>query len=228
MFQNLFDFFVATLVDEDGYVSYAPTTAGNIALFLLILLLFIAMAAFSGYKRKTRIKQLAFSAMGVTLAVVTSLFPLYKFPFGGSITLFSMFFICFVGHLYGAKAGIITGISYGFINLILGPYIIHPMQLLLDYPIAFGALGLAGIFSNSKYGLVKGYLLGILGRYIASSLSGYIFFASYAPEGWNPIVYTLVYNIGYIGPEVLLTVIFLVIPPVQNALKQVKQMAVEE
>lgn len=223
MFQKLFDFFVVTL--EDG--SYAPTSAGNVALFVIIALLFIGMATFGGLKAKTRIKQLAFSAMAVTLAVVTSMFPLVSFPFGGSITLFSMFFICLIGYLYGAKAGIITGISYGFINLIMHPYVIHPVQLLLDYPIAFGCLGLAGLFASKKYGIMKGYLVGVFARYLCSSLSGYIFFASYAPKGWNSIVYTLVYNIGYMGPEVLLTIVFLVIPPIQNALKQVKRMAAE-
>jgi thiamine transporter len=227
MFQKLFDFFVLT-VNDDGYISYAPTTAGNIALFLLILLLFIGMAAFSGYKRKTRIKQLAFSAMAVTLAVVTSLYPLFRLPFGGSVTLFSLFFICFIGYLYGTKAGIITGISYGFINLIINPYVIHPIQLLLDYPIAFAALGLAGIFAKSKYGIIKGYLIGVFGRYIAAVLSGYIFFGSYAWKGWNPLPYSFVYNIGYLGPEVAITLILLAIPPVRNALNQVKRMAVEE
>ncbi len=226
MFLSIFDFLVQQ-VDYEGEISYVPTLAGNIALFLLVVVMFIAMAAFAGQKSKTRVKQLAFCAMAVTLSVVTSLFPLFKFPFGGSITLFSMFFICYIGYLYGAKAGIVTGIAYGLINLILGPYVIHPVQMLLDYPIAFGCLGLAGIFSNSKYGVIKGYFLGVFGRYLASSLSGFIFFASYAPEGMNPIVYSLSYNIGYLGPELVLTIVFLMIPPVQNALKQVKRMAVE-
>lgn len=224
MFQKVFDFFV--YYDEKAG-SFNPTTAGNIALFIVVALLLLAMAVFSGYKTKTRVKQLAFSAMAVTLAVVTSTFPIVKFPFGGSITIFSMFFICFVGYLYGTKAGIITGIAYGLINLITGPFVIHPVQLLLDYPIAFAGLGLAGVFSKSKYGLIKGYLLGVFGRYICHVLSGFIFFASYAPKGMHPLIYSLTYNIGYLGPEALVTVIFLLIPPVRNALIQVKKMAAE-
>lgn len=227
MLQNVFNFLVST-VKEDGSVSYYPTAAGNVVLFLLVAILFIAMAAFSGNAKKTRAKQLAFSAMAVTLAVVTSFIKFASLPFGGSITLFSMFFICLIGYLYGTKTGILTGIAYGFISLILGPYIVHPVQLLLDYPIAFGCLGLAGVFSNSKYGIVKGYVLGVFGRYVCHVISGYIFFASYAPKGMNPMVYTLGYNATYIVPEAAATIILLFIPPIQNALKQVKRMAVEE
>lgn len=223
MFQRIFDFFVQKV--EDG--SFVPTTAGNVGLFLLVVLLLLVMAVISGHKAKTKAKQLVFSAMAVTIAVVTSMFPLFSFPFGGSITLFSMFFICFIGYLYGVKVGIITGIAYGFLNLILHPYIVQPVQMLLDYPIAFGSLGLAGLFSNSKYGVMKGYLLGVFGRYICSVLSGVVFFASYAPKGMNPIIYSLGYNIGYMGPEVAITFILLLLPTVFDAFKQIKRMAVE-
>ena len=225
MFQKVFDFFVSTVV-EDGSTSYYPTTAGNIALIVIVVLLFLAIAAFAG-NGKMRIKQLAFSAMAVALTVVTSFIKFGRLPYGGSITLLSMFFICLVGYLYGVKAGIVAGIAYGFIDLILGPYIVHPVQLFLDYPIAFGCLGLAGIFANAKNGILKGYILGVIGRYLCHVISGYIFFASYAPEDMNSLLYTFVYNASYIMPEMIITIVLLLIPPVQNALKQVKRIAME-
>lgn len=54
--------------------------------------------------------------------------------------------------------------------------------MLLDYILGFGALGLSGVFSKSKHGLVKGYIIGVIGRFICSFLSGWIFFAVYTPE----------------------------------------------
>ena len=51
-------------------------------------------------------KQLVFCAISIALAFVTSYIKFARLPFGGSITLFSMFFICFAGYLYGAKVGI--------------------------------------------------------------------------------------------------------------------------
>lgn len=228
MFQKVLEFLTTKEVYSEVEVYYKPTLAGNIALFLIIVVLFIAMAAFTGSKKKIQVKQLAFSAMAVTLAVVTSTFMKFaQLPYGGSITFFSMLFICIIGYLYGTKAGIITGIAYGFLNLILGPTILHPIQLLLDYPIAFGCLGLAGVFSKSKFGLLKGYILGVFGRYICHVLTGYIFFSMYAPEGMHPMIYSMGYNATYIVPEAIATILILLIPAVQNGLKEVKRMAVE-
>jgi thiamine transporter len=225
MFQKVFDFFVYTDTSYEPY-SYYPTTAGNIALIVIILLLLIAMLAISGTGRKMQAKQLAFSALAMTLAVVTSLYTVVEFPFGGSITLFRMFFICFIGFLYGTRAGIITGVAYGLLDFILGPYVIHPVQLLLDYPIAFGLLGLAGLLRQSKYGMIKGFLLGVLGRYLCHVITGVIFFSEYAGEQ-NPILYSLGYNASYIVPEAIATVLVLLIPAVRSGLSEVKKMAVE-
>jgi thiamine transporter len=138
-----------------------------------------------------------------------------------------MLFISLIGYLYGTRAGIITGIAYGFINLIIGPTILHPVQLLLDYPIAFGCLGLAGVFANSKFGIVKGYALGVFGRYICHVISGYVFFAMYTPEGLNPIIYSLGYNATYIVPEAVITIVILFVPVVRNGLNEVKRMTIE-
>lgn len=227
MFQKVLEFLATKEVYSETEVYYTPTLAGNIVLFLVIALLFLAMAAFAGKQKKLQVKQLAFSAMAVTLAVVTSFIRFAQLPYGGSITLFSMLFISLIGYLYGTKTGIITGIAYGFINLIIGPTIIHPVQLLLDYPIAFGCLGLAGVFSNSKFGIVKGYALGVLGRYLCHVISGYVFFAMYTPEGLNPMIYSLGYNATYIVPEAVVTVALLFIPTIRKALIEVKRMATE-
>lgn len=171
------------------------------------------------------VKQLVFCAMSIALAFVASYIKFAKLPFGGSITLFSMFFICYAGYLYGPKIGLITGIAYGVLQYIQEPYFYHWGQVLLDYPLAFGCLGLAGIFKNSKLGLQKGILLGVSGRYLCHCISGYIFFASYAPEGMNPLIYTLGYNLTYILPELIATLIFVSIPAVKKALVQAAQMA---
>ena len=118
-----------------------------------------------------------------------------------------------------------TGVAYGILQLIIEPYIYAPLQVLLDYPLAFGALGLSGFFSKKKFGLTTGVIVGILGRYICHVISGYVFFASYAPEGMNPMIYTLGYNATYIVPELIATVIVVSLPPVMKALKYVKTMA---
>lgn len=166
-----------------------------------------------------RVKQLTFCALCIALGVVTSYIKFASLPFGGSITLFSMLFVALPGYLFGVRAGIVTGAAYGILQFLIEPYVAAPIQILLDYPLAFGALGLSGLFRTEKYGLTAGYLLGVFGRYVFHVISGYVFFAAYAPEGMNPLVYTLGYNLTYLVPEAVATVIVISIPAVRKALR---------
>ena len=205
---------------------YHLTTPGYVVLvILMVAALVIPIVLSRKNSKKMSAKQLTFCAVAMALALVTSFIKVASLPMGGSITLFSMFFMCFIGYLYGPKIGIMTGVAYGILKLIIEPYIYAPLQVLLDYPLAFGALGLSGFFSKKKFGLTTGVIVGILGRYICHVISGYVFFASYAPEGMNPMIYTLGYNATYIVPELIATVIVVSLPPVMKALKYVKTMA---
>ena len=217
-------------VVSDGETTYSFTIAGYI-LFIVLLLAALLTACFftnRDNKQKFSTRQLVFSSVAIALAFVTSNIKLLHLPFGGSITLFSMFFICFIGYLYGLRSGLTAGIAYGLLQMLIDPYVVSVPQLLTDYILAFGALGLAGIFANSKYGIIKGYLMGIFGRFVFAVLSGVIFFGMYAPDGMNPLVYSIAYNGLYIGVEGGATLIILAIPAVRSALGRVKVMANEE
>lgn len=166
--------------------------------------------------------------MAIALAFVTSFIKFLHLPMGGSITLFSMFFICLIGYWYGLRVGLMAAVAYGILQMVVDPYIISVPQMLCDYIFAFGALGLSGVFSNAKHGLVKGYLLGVVGRYVFSFLSGLIFFGQFAPEGMHPAVYSASYNGIYIFTEAILTIIIISIPAVSKALINVKNLATQE
>ena len=210
--------------------AYSLTTAGYVAVAVILVALIVVAALFAKREKKEKkkigTKQLVVCAMAVALAMVTSMLKIYSFPFGGSVTLFSMLFICFVGYLYGPATGMLTGAAYGVLQLLIEPYIYFPLQVLVDYPLAFGALGLSGCFSKSKHGLVKGYLCGILARYVFAVISGWLFFGEYAWDGWAALPYSLVYNGCYIFAEAALTVLVLSIPAVSKAMKKVKITAV--
>lgn len=212
-----------------GEDSYQFTTAGYIAMVILLIAVFVGAAALARKNRKEKkslsTRQLAFCAVAVALAMVTSMIKLYSFPFGGSVTLLSMLFICLPGYFYGVGPGILAAAGYGILQLIIEPYILFPAQVLVDYVLAFGALGLSGVFVNAKHGLIKGYLLGIVGRYVFSVISGWLFFGEYAWEGWSPFAYSLAYNGAYIFTEGAVTVIILLIPAVSKSLAQVKVQA---
>lgn len=207
--------------------AYDLTTAGYSALVLLFVALLLLGAAFFHSKKKLSVRQLVFSSMAIALSMVTSMVKLFDLPMGGSVTLLSMLFIVLIGYWYGLGSGLSAAIAYGVLQLVIDPYILSFPQMLVDYLLGFGALGLSGFFSNKKNGLIKGYLLGILGRYFFTFLSGWIFFGMYAPESFpNAVIYSLVYNGSYIGAEGLITLIVIALPPVAKALETVKKQAV--
>lgn len=218
--------FVNKVVDERG-TSYSLTTLGYGALVAAILILLILACYLTGENKRIQTKPLVFSAVAMALGMITSFMKLFEAPMGGSVTLFSMLFICCIGYWYGLRTGLITGLAYGLLQLISDPYIISLPQMITDYLLAFGALGLSGLFCNKKNGLIKGYIAGVLGRYLFAFLSGLIFFASYAEgTGMSAPVYSLAYNGSYLGCEAAMTLIVLAIPAVNKAFARVKQMAV--
>ena len=236
-----------TAVTNDwGETTYTPTTLGNVLLVVILIALLAVAVLFahmqmkktavpaasdgdSKLKRsKLTVKQLAFCAMAIALGTVLSNIKLFHFPTGGSITLLSMLVICLPGYWFGLGAGIATGVAYGVLQLIIDPYVLFPMQLIVDYILAFGALGLSGLFSNAKLGLLKGYITAVLGRYVFAVISGWIFFGAYAWEGWDPLPYSLAYNAIYIFAEAAVTLVVLSIKPVRNLFARLKEMALND
>lgn len=204
--------------------SFVESTVGQVAIICVIVLLFllILIPQKKDENKKVDVKALTVSALMVALALALGLVKIFEMPQGGSVTLFSMLPIALVGYLFGVRKGVMAGICLGLLNLIFGPYVIHPAQLLLDYPLAFGALGLGGVFKDMDKGLVLGYVTGVVGRYLCAFLSGVIFFAEYTPEGFNPYTWSLWYNFTYLAPEMVATVVILSIPMVKNGLDQLK------
>ncbi|MGN1159983.1 MAG: energy-coupled thiamine transporter ThiT [Lachnospiraceae bacterium] len=224
------DFFAFPTVNSWEENVFQLTTAGIITVIVLMLALILAAILLRPKKErsaKNATKQLVFSGVAMALAIVTSEIKFARLPMGGSITLFSMLFIVLIGYWYGAKAGLLTGFAYGLLQFVLDPVFYSPLQLLVDYPLAFGALGLSGFFCSKKHGLLIGYIAGVLGRYFFAVLSGVIFFGHYAPEGTPALIYSLGYNATYIVPEAVVTLILLAIPAVGKAMKRVKVMASE-
>ena len=216
-------------VNDWGENVFKLTTKGLISVAVLISLL-IVVAIVLRPKVKGSVKamattQLVFSAVAMALAIVTAEIKFTRLPMGGSITLFSMLFIVLIGYWYGLKAGLMTGFAYGLLQFLMDPVFYSPMQLLIDYPLAFGALGLSGFFSEKKNGLFKGYLLGVAGRYIFAFISGVVFFGNYAPEGTPAAIYSITYNASYIVPEAIVTLIIITIPSVNKAMSFVRAKA---
>ena len=176
-------------------------------------------------------KMIVFSAAAIALATVISVvIKLPSLPNGGSVTLFSMLIMCLIGYWYGPVIGLLAGLAYGILQFITGPYVVHPAQVLLDYPFAFAALGLSGFFHDKKNGLIIGYLTGTFGRFFFHEVSGFIFYTTYVDTfkgNMAALWASTAYNLSYILPEVIITLVLLAIPAVRSAFARVKILATE-
>jgi len=160
-------------------------------------------------KEKTfSIRIVAEATMVVALSVVLSFIKIYSLPQGGSITAGSMVPLLWISLRRGVRVGLFTCSVYGLIQFIVEPFFVHPVQLLLDYPIAFGVLALAGLFKEHP---LIGVGIGILGRFVAHFVSGIVFFSQYAPEGMNPAVYSAIYNGSYLVGELIVSSVLMFI-----------------
>ncbi|MDO4351795.1 MAG: energy-coupled thiamine transporter ThiT [Clostridia bacterium] len=206
----------------DKLQGFFESPTGQIISVAVLVILF-AGVLLSGRKQKTNTKTMVVSALLVGLSIVLTRITIWSLPQGGSVSLFGMLPIVICAYFFGTRRAVMCGMCVGMIDLIFKPYVIHPIQLLLDYPLAFGAIGFAGlIFMAKKDGLIPAYLFGVLCRYICAVISGVVFFGAYAPEGFSALTWSLWYNVLYLAIEAAGTVILLLIPSVRHSLKRIK------
>jgi thiamine transporter len=127
----------------------------------------------------------------------------FSLPQGGSINI-GMVPIFWLALRRGPKIGIFAGAVFGVVDLAIEPFVVHPFQFILDYPLAFACLGLAGFFQKLP---VVGVIVGVTGRFISHFVSGVVYFPSYTPEGMSPIVYSAIYNATYLIPSMIICAI---------------------
>lgn len=178
----------------------------------------------------SRTRILAEAGLSIAMAYVLGRFMIFKLPFGGSVSL-DMLPILVLALRRGALPGILTGALYGVLNWTIDPVaVVHWAQFLLDYTVAYGLVGLAGLGSKAwrragsspLTGLtVAGAfaLAGMFARFGAHFVSGIVFFSAYAPAGQPVALYSLIYNATYMGPSAILCLIaaLVVLPVLERA-----------
>ena len=198
---------------------------------------------------QSKTKRLTESAMLMALAIVLEVVGrtvIPPMPFGGQLTLVSMLPIVLISYRHGVRWGLTSGLAYSLVQMALGADVVAAafqpgyfgdgtmigralIMCLMDYILAYTALGLGGCFrnrvKNNGISLMLGSLVALGSRYLAHIFSGYILFAGWAewfftqdgfpawgaelvgslsPSllGW---VYSIVYNGMYMVPEMILT-----------------------
>ena len=182
---------------------------------VLILILFLLYSK----KIKFTTKILINISLMLAFAMVLNYLRIYHFPQGGVVTLGGMIPLILISLRYGAGVGTLAGFIFGLITILQDPFILHPIQVLFDYPLPFMAMGLAGFFKEKIF---FGVIISFAGRFICHFISGVIFFASYAPEGVSPIIYSLTANATYIIPDMIICILILKFLPVKRLLDAMK------
>ena len=176
---------------------------GWITIFTLLVLTAIVIGM--SVSRKTwNAKSLAFAALSIALSFILSYIKIFRMPNSGSVTLASMLPLMLFAASYGVGPGLLAGAAYGLLQYLQGGWFVHPIQFLLDYPLAFALIGLAGLYKYmpkawSQWSIYAAMVLGALGRCISATLAG-IFYWETAP--WA----SLVYNGAYLVPDTLICI----------------------
>ncbi len=151
---------------------------------------------------------LAEAGIVIALFLILKQIKVLEMPMGGSITAGAMVPLFVFAFRWGGKNGMLVGAVAGVLDFILGTkYSFHPVSLIFDYPVAYGLLGMAGFFGKKVSGMLAGTIVGIFGRFVSHVISGVVVFASYAPEGQSPLLYSILYNGTYLLPEFIISFI---------------------
>ena len=158
-------------------------------------------------------KSIAYAAVCIAMSFALSYLRVVKMPQGGSITIASLLPLMIYSYMFGTKKGVFAGMIYGLLQAVQDPYIIHPAQFFLDYPIAFACIGLAGAFARVKaldnipqLQFALGAVVAGLARFLMHYLSGVFAFGAFAGEQ-SPYLYSFVYQAGYVLPDIAIVIV---------------------
>lgn len=178
------------------------------AIFTIIFVVIVAIFFDKGVKGFNT-KAIAYAGVTIAMSFALSYLKIVEMPQRGTITIASLLPLMLYSYMFGTKKGVLAGMVYGLLQAVQDPYIIHPAQFLLDYPVAFSCIGLAGLFATTKMPAQIKFALGAiiagLGRFVMHFLSGVFAFSAFAGDQ-NPYLYSFIYQAGYVLPDIAIVV----------------------
>lgn len=207
--------FIAIMVEMSKYfeIEGTPYDANTVGLIVtaIVFMALIAVIYFLGDKRNiSDTRSIVYGAVAIALSFALSYIKFFEMPQGGSLTFASLLPLMIYCCMFGTRRGVIACLIYGVLQAIQDPWIIHPMQFLLDYPLAFGMIGVSGIFVekgvfkfkgkmqrfNKVFGFALGAIIAVIGRYICHVCTGVFAFHTWADLATysSVTVYSMAYN----------------------------------
>ena len=185
---------------------HASTIGLTISAVIVMAILAVAVI-FSGKKETNNTRALVYGAVAIALATALSYARLFRMPQGGSITPASVLPLMIYSMMFGTRRGALVCLIYGTLQALQDPYILHPMQFLLDYPLAYGLMGISGFLAEKKLfknkhivNFILGGIVAVALRYACHVCSGVFAFADYFywdEELMSTYATTAVYSLAY-------------------------------
>ena len=203
------------------FKSFAEISLTTWSILAGLLIFGIVLYIMTRNQKKWSTRMMANASLCIALAFILSYVKLYEMPQGGSVTLASMLPIFMFAYAYGVGPGLAVGFAYGLLQFVQGGWFVHPVQFLLDYPLAFAMLGFAGIARRlpERWGLIAGILLGTFLRFLCAFLTGVFFWGDGAGEQ-NVLIYSAVYNGTYLIPETAICLAIGFIPQIRRLARE--------
>lgn len=190
--------------------------------FGTLILLGIVLRVVIGSAKKWDPRMISYGALSIALSFVLSLIRLFRMPSGGSVTPGSMLPIMLFAASYGIGPGMLAGLVYGLLQYLQGGWFLNPWQFILDYPLAFAMLGLAGLYMHirQKNGLYFAIGIAALGRVACAFSAGLMWAADRVGRGKTLVIqdtlyqskalYSIIYNGLYLIPETIICIVLAV------------------
>lgn len=182
----------------------------------LVLLAALGVGLYLAGKKKWTSRTISYAALCIAIGFALSCVRLYRMPSGGSVVLCSILPLVAFSYYVGVWQGMLVCVAYGLLQMLQGAWIIHPVQGLLDYLVAYAVLAVGGVTrrlnlpERSRLPLAL-VIAGVL-RWAVHVLSGMTFFAQDALDaGQVPMLYSMAYN-AFLFPEVILSALVALIP----------------
>lgn len=199
------------------------------ALAIIIVIGLIAFFCGKGEKKGFDSKSISYAAVCIASSFALSYIKFIEMPQGGSITLVSLLPLMIYSYMYGVRKGVLAGAVYGVLQAVQDPWIIHPAQFLLDYPVAFAAIGVAGMFTKLKkldklpqVQFALGAVVAAVLRFASHVLSGVFAFSEYSTLD-NVWAYSMAYN-SFVFVDIAITIIAgVIVFSVKSFVTQVKR-----
>lgn len=192
---------------DNNFGEGANAPVNNLALYLSSLGLIAVIALITifmgkGEKKGFDTKTISFAAVCIAMSFALSYIRIIAMPQGGSVTLASLLPLMVFSYMFGVRKGVFAGAIYGILQAVQDPWLLHPAQFLLDYPVAFAAIGVTGMFKKipalnriPQLSFALGAVVASALRFICHVFSGVFAFSQYALwENMNPWIHSLAYN----------------------------------